>query len=62
MTYETPTYLSYSQFTTWLECGEKYRLTRIVQVPEDPAWFFAGGHAVHAATEAIDKILAGEGR
>jgi hypothetical protein len=58
----TPGYLSHSQMTTWLQCGEKYRLTKIVQVPEDPAWFFAGGTSVHAAADAIDHQLLEERR
>jgi hypothetical protein len=54
---ENETYLSHSQFTTWLSCGEKYRLTKIVGVQEDPAWYFAGGTSVHAAADAIDHQL-----
>lgn len=46
--------LSYSQMETLLSCGEKYRLTKIVQVPEQPAWYLIGGSAVHTATEAYD--------
>ena len=52
-----PAYISHSQFTTWLQCGEKYRLTKIVGVEEDPAWYFAGGTSVHAAADAIDHQL-----
>lgn len=52
-----PSYISYSQFSTWLDCGEKYRLTRVVQVEEDPAWFLIGGRAVHVATETIDRMM-----
>ena len=47
-------HLSYSQVDTLLSCGEKYRLTRIVGIPEDPAWWFRGGSAVHTATEWFD--------
>lgn len=47
-------HLSYSQVETLLTCGEKYRLTRIVGIPEDPAWWFLGGSAVHTATEKHD--------
>lgn len=47
-------HLSYSQVETLLSCGEKYRLTKIVQVPEQPAWYLIGGSAVHTATEAYD--------
>lgn len=46
--------LSYSQMETLLSCGEKYRLTKIVGVPEKPAWYLIGGSAVHTATEAYD--------
>jgi hypothetical protein len=52
-----PAHLSYSQFTSWLECGEKYRLTRIEQIPEDPAWWFMGGTSLHAAADSIDHQL-----
>lgn len=52
-----PDYLSHSQLTTWLSCGEKYRLTKIVGVQEDPAWYFVGGTSVHAAADAIDHQL-----
>lgn len=47
-------HLSYSQVDTLLSCGEKYRLTRVVGVSEDPAWWFMGGSAVHTATERFD--------
>lgn len=47
-------HLSYSQVDTLLSCGEKYRLTRIVGVAEDPAWWFIGGSAVHHASELYD--------
>jgi hypothetical protein len=52
-----PEYISFSQFTTYLSCSEKYRLSRILQLEEDPAWYFAGGTAVHAAADAIDHAL-----
>lgn len=47
-------YTSYSQLTTYAECGEKYRLTRIKKHVEADAWWNAGGHAVHTATERLD--------
>jgi hypothetical protein len=50
-------HLSYSQLETFLSCGEKYRLSRIVGVPEEPAWYLIGGSAVHEATEAYDRAL-----
>lgn len=49
--------LSYSGFSTLLDCGEKFRLTRIDQVEEEPAWYLIGGSAVHAATELYDRGL-----
>lgn len=50
-------YISYSGFTTYLDCQEMFRLTRIERVDEEPAWWFAGGTAVHAAADAIDHAL-----
>ena len=53
-TYE---YLSYSSFSTLTGCGEKYRLTRLVGVPEDPAVYFIGGTAFHHGCDVIDHAL-----
>ncbi len=51
-------YLSYSSFTTFVECGEKYRLKKIIGIDySDAAWYFSGGSAVHAGSEAIDWML-----
>lgn len=50
----TVAHASYSSVDSWLQCGEKYRLTRIVGVLEDPAWWSVGGSAVHRATEWWD--------
>ena len=55
--YDLPAHISYSSLTTWLDCGWKYYLTRIVKETEDPTWYLCGGSAVHAATEAYDKDL-----
>ena len=52
-----PTHVSYSAFSTWLSCGQQYKLTRILQVPEAPAWYLAGGTAVHTATEDYDRAV-----
>lgn len=54
---ETPTYLSYSQFSTYQDCGWKYYLTRIAKVEEEPAVWLPAGSAVHAACDAIDHAL-----
>lgn len=55
----TPDYISYSGMTTFLECGEKYRLTRIEKVEEDHAYYFAGGTSIHSACDAVDYALLG---
>ena len=39
---------------TWLECGWKYYLTKIEEVPGKHAVWFTGGSAVHKATERFD--------
>ena len=49
-----PPHASYSSFTSYLQCGERYRLEKVVKIPETPAWWFLGGTAVHSATEAYD--------
>jgi hypothetical protein len=52
-----PLYLSPSQISSLLTCGEQYRLTRIEKVPERPQWASIGGSAVHTMTEDIDRAL-----
>lgn len=52
-----PVHVSYSQYNEYVGCSEKYRLTRIVGIKEDPAIWFAGGTALHSATEAVDRAL-----
>lgn len=51
-----PDHLSYSGLNTYNECGEKFRLTRIVKVPEMPGWALVGGRVVHTATENLDWL------
>lgn len=50
-------YLSFSSFNTLTECGEKYRITRLLRVEEGPAFWFAGGTAFHSACDAVDYAL-----
>lgn len=50
-------HVSYSAVNDWLQCGKYYQLKRILNLPEKPAWWNVGGHAVHAATEAYDRHL-----
>ena len=55
--YEIPAHISYSQITTWLDCGWKYYLSRIENQQETGSWWLVGGSSVHEATEAVDKAL-----
>jgi len=52
---ELSAHASYSSLSTFLDCGERYRLQKVVKITEIPAWFFVGGSAVHAATEEYDR-------
>ena len=52
---QLPKHISYSSFNTWLECGWKYYLTKMYEVPEKHAVWFTGGTAVHKATELFDR-------
>jgi len=42
---------SFSSFTSWLRCGKAWQLERQLQAPSEPAWWFVGGSAFHAAAE-----------
>ena len=50
-------HISFSSFTTWLDCGERFRLQRVENIQEDPAYYLAGGTAVHVGTEKFDEML-----
>ena len=54
MTNNLPEHISYSSFSTWLECGWKYFITKVEGAPEKHAVWFTGGSAVHKATELWD--------
>lgn len=47
-------YLSYSSLTSWLDCGERFRLERVLNAPQSRAWWFIAGSAIHTATERCD--------
>jgi len=49
-----PKHLSFSQVGSMLHCGEQWRLSRGLHLPESPAWALVGGSAVHKASEFID--------
>lgn len=54
---------SYSQMNTWLQCGEAFRLEKILRVPRVPGLWFPAGSAVHATIEKwLRERLASGGR
>lgn len=48
-------YLSYSSMTSWLDCGQRFELERVLNAPQQRAWWFVGGDALHRASEMLDK-------
>lgn len=48
-------HLSYSTLDQWFKCPKAVELAKIQQAPRTPAWWFAGGSAVHKATEEYDR-------
>lgn len=48
-------HLSYSTVHSYFECPKKVQLAKERRAPAVPAWWFAGGSAVHATTEAYDR-------
>ena len=46
-------YLSFSQISSYLSCGERYRLERIEKVEVPDSWWFIGGRAVHSTIEEV---------
>ena len=58
---ELPGHVSYSQVSTYIKCGEQFRLERLAKAPQAPAWALLGGSAVHTASEEWDfAYLRGE--
>jgi len=50
---------SYSSFSSWLRCQKKWELTRVKDVPREPAWNLVGGKAVHLLTEWWEGVYSG---
>jgi len=50
-----PAHVSFSQLTTVADCGVKFRLQRVEQLPQVPQWANVGGKAFHAAVEAYEN-------
>lgn len=52
-----PPHVSWSALETWMSCGKKFQLQRLLNVEQRPSWAAIGGSAVHAATEDYDRAL-----
>jgi hypothetical protein len=52
--YIIPEHISYSAFTTFIDCGYQYYLGRLLQLPEAPSVWSVGGSSFHTATEMWD--------
>lgn len=52
---EMPSRISHSQLTSYMSCGEQYRLTRRRGLPDTYSWALAGGSAFHSWTEIYDQ-------
>lgn len=50
-----PEYMSPSSINTLLTCGEQFRLSKVVRVPQRPMWAGIGGGVVHKLTEELDR-------
>lgn len=50
-----PTHLSYSALSTFAQCGKQFQLQRVLNLESEPRYYFAGGSAVHEASEAFDR-------
>lgn len=50
-------HLSYSSMDTYISCGTKFWLQKVLNAPQVGAYWFAGGGAVHTATEWLDLGL-----
>jgi CRISPR/Cas system-associated exonuclease Cas4 (RecB family) len=48
-------HLSFSQLSTYSECGEKYRLRYVEGVPTKPSGALIGGKAVHETIEVAER-------
>ena len=53
--YILPEHISYSAFTTFIDCGYQYYLGRLLQLPEAPSVWSVGGSSFHTATEMWDR-------
>ncbi len=59
---EVVPHVSYSSLSDWLKCSKLWQLKRMLKLPERPAVWNIGGHAVHSAIEHFEREMAREGR
>lgn len=53
---------SHSQLKSFLECGKRYQLEKVLRVPRRPGVYLPAGTAVHAAIERyLRSTIAQEG-
>ncbi len=52
---EPPAHVSYSSLSDWLKCGKYWQLKRLLNLPDRPAVWNIGGHAVHRAIEEWER-------
>lgn len=50
-----PPHMSPSSISTLLTCGEQFRLSKLLHVPQRPMWAGIGGSVVHKQTEEMDR-------
>ncbi len=60
-TFSGASHRSYSQLDLYSSCGERYRLERVLRVPEVPSVWRVGGTAFHEVTEAFDRLAFADG-
>jgi hypothetical protein len=51
---------SFSGLSTMSECGHRFKLTRIDQIPEQGSFAMHAGTAFHSAADLVDELLAQE--
>ena len=51
------TVFSFSGLSTMAECGHRFKLTRIDQVPEKQSFAMHAGTAFHTAADLVDELL-----
>ena len=54
---QPPAHRSFSQLSTFLRCQHQYYLSKVAQVPENPAVYLAAGNAVHSMIEQLNLDL-----